>query len=108
MNNERIVLIARLKVKKDSVEAAKQEALEIIAPSRAEEGCINYDFHQQIDDETVFIWHETWENEAAIAAHGASAHFKVFSENVKDLTDEPLQITLTKMVSEKAHSVGVW
>ena len=108
MSDEKIVLIARLKVKQDLVEAAKQQALAIISASRAEEGCINYDFHQQIDDETVFIWHETWIDKAAIEAHGASAHFRDFSERIKDLVDEPLQITLTKMVSEKAHSAGVW
>lgn len=108
MTDEKIVLIARLKVKKETVEAAAKAALAIIEDSRAENGCLNYDFHQAIEDETVFIWHETWENRAAIEAHGASAHFKSFSEQIKDLTDEPLQVTLTKMISEKAQSNGVW
>lgn len=102
MNDEKIVLIARLKVKANSVESAKRAALAIVADSRAEAGCINYDFHQAIDDETIFIWHETWENEAAIEAHGASEHFKNFSRRIKDSVDESLQITLTRMVSEKA------
>ena len=96
------MLIARLKVKKDAVEAAKQAALAIIEDSRAESGCINYDFHQAIDDDTIFIWHETWANKAAIDAHGASAHFKAFSRRIEELIDEPLQITPAKMVSEKA------
>jgi len=102
MNNENVVLIARLKVKPHAVEKAKQAALEIVADSRAEAGCINYDFHQAIDDETIFVWHETWESKAAIDAHGASEHFKDFSTKLKILIDEPLQITLTRMVSEKA------
>ncbi len=102
-NSENIVLIARLKVKKDSVKRAKEAALAIVEDSRAEEGCLNYDFHQAIDDETVFIWHETWKNKAAIDAHGASKHFDAFSRQIKDLTREPLQITLAKMVSEKAQ-----
>jgi quinol monooxygenase YgiN len=102
MNEEKIVLIARLKVKPDSVESAKREALAIVEDSRGETGCINYDFHQGIDDETVFVWHETWADKAAIEAHGASEHFRNFSEQIKDLIDEPLQITLTRMVSEKA------
>ena len=101
-NSENIVLIARLKVKKDAVKQAKEAALAIVEYSRAENGCLNYDFHQAIDDETVFIWHETWESKAAIEAHGASKHFNAFSRQIKDLIDEPLQITLTKMVSEKA------
>lgn len=102
MNDENIVLIARLKVKKDSVEAAKQAALAIVQPSRDEAGCINYDFHQLLDDESVFIWHETWKDRKAIDFHGNSEHFKEFSEAIKDLTEEPLQLTFAKMVSEKA------
>ncbi len=102
MNEENIVLFARLKVKPDSVESAKRAALAIIADSRAETGCLNYDFHQAIDDETIFVWHETWANEAAIEAHGASEHFKDFSRRIEGSVDEPLQITLTKMISEKA------
>jgi quinol monooxygenase YgiN len=101
-NNGNIVLIARLKVKKDAVEFAKQAALAIVEDSRAENGCLNYDFHQALEDETIFIWHETWGDKAAIDTHGQSRHFKDFSERIKDLTEEPLQITLTKMVSEKA------
>ena len=108
MSDEKIVLIARLKVKPDSVEQAKQAALAIVADSRAEADCFNYDFHQAVDDDTIFMWHETWANKAAIEAHGASAHFKNFSALIKDSIDEPLQIILTKMVSEKAQSSGVW
>jgi len=108
MSDGNIVLIARLKVKKEAVEAARQAALAIVENSRAESGCLNYDFHQAIDDPTIFIWHETWTNQAAVDAHGKSPHFKDFSGQIKGLIDEPLQITLTKMVSEKAKSVGVW
>ena len=107
MKSEKIVLIARLKVKPDSVESAKRAALAIVSDSRNEAGCLNYDFHQAIDDETIFVWHETWANKAAIDAHGASEHFKDFSAKIKDSVDEPLQITLTRMVSEKAQPVGI-
>lgn len=102
MSSEKIVLIARLKVKKDAVEEAKKAALAIVEPSRAESGCVNYDFHQAIDDNSIFVWHETWANQTAIDGHGNSEHFKEFSEAVKDLTEEPLQLIFTRMVSEKA------
>ena len=67
-NDNKIVIFARLKVKKAAVEKTKQAALAIIDASRAEAGCINYDFHQAIDDETVFLWHETWAGREAIEA----------------------------------------
>lgn len=101
-DNENIVLFARLKVKQGTETQAKRAALSIIEKSRAENGCLNYDFHQAIDDETIFLWHETWENEAAIDAHANSSHFKEFSAAIENITDEPLQVTFTKIVSEKA------
>lgn len=102
MSDENIVLVARLKVKEDAIEEAKKAALAIVRPSRDEAGCINYDFHQLLDDESVFIWHETWKDQKAIDAHAGSGHFKEFSKAVEDLTEEPLQLTFAKMVSEKA------
>lgn len=103
MNDEKLVLFARLKVKKDAVDKAKSAALAIVADSRAEDGCLNYDFHQATGDETVFLWHETWTDRKAIEAHGNTAHFKEFSHAIENLTEEPLQVTLTKMVSQKAQ-----
>ena len=102
MNDEKIVLFARLKVKVEAVEKAKQAARAIVAASRNETGCINYDFHQAIDDESVFLWHETWANRKAIEMHADSIHFKEFSAAIKDITDEPLQVTLAKTVGEKS------
>ena len=101
-NSENIVLIARLKVKKGTEAEAKKAALAIIEDSRAEAGCLNYDMHEVIDDPTIFVWHETWADKSALEAHGNSSHFKEFSAKVKDMTEEPLQLTFTKMVSQKA------
>ena len=101
MNDEKIVLVARLKVKEDSIEEAKKAALEIVADSRAEAGNINYDVHQAIDDRTVFVWHETWANKAAIDEHFETQFFKDFFAKVEKFAAEPPQMTLTKMITEK-------
>ena len=101
MNDETIVLVARLKVRDDAIEKAKEVALAILDDSRAEEGNINYDIHQAIDDPTVFVWHETWKNKTAVDEHFATSFFKDFAEKVEKIAVEPPQITLTKMISEK-------
>ncbi len=102
MNDEKIVLFARLKVKKGKEDEAKQAALAIVADSRAEAGCLNYDFHQAIDDTTIFFWHETWANKSALDAHFKKPYFAELGAKLKDVAEEPSQLTLTKMVSEKA------
>lgn len=101
MSDEKIVLVARLKVREDAIEEAKTAALTITGQSRAEAGNINYDIHQAIDDPTVFVWHETWVNKAAIDEHFEKDFFKEFFAKVSALATEPPQITMTKMITEK-------
>jgi len=101
MNEEKIVLIARLKVKADKFKEAKAAALALVEPSRKEAGCINYDIHQSIEDETVFFWHETWVNKAALDQHFATSFFGEFFKIVEHIAAEPPQINMTKMITEK-------
>ena len=100
MNDEKIVLIARLKVKSEEVERAKSAALALVGDSRAEAGCINYDIHQSIEDETVFFWHETWVNKAALDEHFETPFFKQFFETVGEVAEEPPQIYLSKKITD--------
>ncbi len=100
MNDEKLVLIARLKVKADKIEEAKAAALQIVADSRAEVGNINYDIHQSIEDETQFFWHETWANKAAIDEHFATPFFQAFFKVVEEIAAEPPQINLTKKITD--------
>ncbi len=99
-NDEKIVLMARLNVKKDQVENLKQAALEIVAQSREEAGCVNYDVHQLIDDETVFLWHETWANKAALDEHFAKQYTRDFFARVDEFAEEPPQINLTRKITD--------
>lgn len=101
MSDEKIVLIARLKVREEAVEEAKKLALRIVADSRTEEGCVNYDVHQAIDDPTVFVWHETWKDKAALDNHFELPYFKEFFAAAGKLAAEEPQITMTRMISEK-------
>ena len=102
MSDEKIVLIARLKVKADKIEAARSAALAIVEPSRKETGCINYDIHQSIEDETVFFWHETWINKVALDEHFATPFFQEFFAIVGEVAAEPPQINLTSMITQTA------
>ena len=101
MSDEKIVLVARLKVREDAIEEAKKLALGITGDSRTEDGCINYDVHQAIDDPTVFVWHETWKDKAALDNHFELDYFKEFFAKAGALMAEQPQITITKMISEK-------
>ncbi len=99
MNDEKVVLFARLKVKADKIEEAKSAALKIVADSRNEAGCINYDIHQSVEDESLFFWHETWANKAALDEHFATTFFGEFFKVVEEIAAEPPQINLTRKIT---------
>ena len=51
------------------VAKVRSELLRLIAPTRNEDGCIEYRLHQDHDDPAVFIFYENWENESSLARH---------------------------------------
>lgn len=48
----------------------------VLAATRAEEGCIGYDFYASIDDPDKIVFVETWRDEAAHAFHMEQAYTK--------------------------------
>ncbi len=65
----------------DTVDAIKT----MVAASRAEDGCYDYTFAQDLSDPDTLIIYERWRDQEALAAHGQSAHMaefqKVMAEN---------------------------
>lgn len=50
-------------------------ATELVQLSRAEDGCIAYDFFASQTIPANFMFCETWANQQALNSHSASAHF---------------------------------
>jgi quinol monooxygenase YgiN len=98
--SDNLYLTAKLKVKADKVAELKSAALAIVAASKAEEGCVSYNVHQSIEDETVFIWREAWKNKAALDEHFEKDYFKKFFEIVDEVAIAAPQIILSKLISE--------
>jgi len=73
-----LTVVAKVVAKKDCLDAVKTELLKLIAPTRKEEGCIEYRLQQDIEDPTVFLFYENWANAACLEQHINSAHFKEY------------------------------
>ena len=70
----KLTVIANIIAKEDKVDLVKAELIKLIDKTRVEEGCINYDLHQDNSNPAHFVFHENWESEAALDTHLASAH----------------------------------
>jgi quinol monooxygenase YgiN len=92
MKSQTITVIARLRAKKGKEEQLRQALLALITPSRLEKGCLNYDFHESLDQPGLFFFHENWANHNALTRHFEMSHFKEAQQKTKDLLAEPPEI----------------
>lgn len=70
-------------------EAAVQAAMgDLIATTRAEDGCIGYDAFVSTQDPTVIRLKEEWRDMGALQAHMAAPHFQKFgSDHAGDMAE---------------------
>ncbi len=73
-----LVLVATIKTNPESRDAVREECLKLLEPTRKENGCIYYDFHDNNKDKNEFTFLEDWESYAAWEAHKQTEHIAVF------------------------------
>jgi len=73
-----IRIVAPFTVKPEYVEALKQALNDIVAASRKEPGCLQYDLHLEIASTNSFVFFERWRSQEDIDLHEKSAHFQKF------------------------------
>jgi quinol monooxygenase YgiN len=69
MNHSTLTVVAMLKAKPGKDATLKQALLALIAPTRKEPGCVNYDLHQSADDPMCFLFHENWTSKQHLDDH---------------------------------------
>ncbi|MFK3960108.1 putative quinol monooxygenase [Guptibacillus hwajinpoensis] len=83
---EQISVTAILKPKTGKEENVLSVLQEVLKGSRNEEGNIQYDVYQSIED-TTFVIYEVWENQQAIETHISSEHYEKYRKDIGDLID---------------------
>jgi quinol monooxygenase YgiN len=97
VNVPKVTVVAKIVAKKESVEDLQRELLKIIEPTRKEDGCIDYNLHQDNDNPAVFIFYENWKSAEALEAHMNTAHFKGLVAAVGGITEEMVVHKLTQL-----------
>jgi len=76
MTNQTVRVVARIVASPEKVEAVKAVLLELIEPSRQDQGCIKYELLQNQSEPTDFTFVEEWTSDDALDAHLATAHME--------------------------------
>ena len=80
-----VTVVATFQAKPGKEEELKKVLTGLVAPTRQEAGCINYDLHQSPEEPGKFLFHENWTSKAHLDAHLQSAHIKALLPRVPEL-----------------------
>ena len=95
---EQISLIAFIKAKAGKEAEVKKVLTDLLAPTRQEEGCINYTMHMNPQDPSHFMFYENWASQALLDKHLNAPHVTAFVARVDELLAEPIDLTKWTMV----------
>ena len=92
---KQLPIIVKFKVKENRIEFVKSELLKILTPTRMEEGCVQYDLHQDIDNPNIFMFYEIWETEALWKIHDSKLHIIEFKRAIEGAIEK---ISFNKLI----------
>lgn len=82
-----LTVIAKLKAKRGSEEPLFDACRRLIAPTLAEDGCINYDMHRSIEDSGTIMFYENWTTRPLWEQHMKSPHLTEFSAATEGMVE---------------------
>jgi quinol monooxygenase YgiN len=74
----------------------------LVAPTRAETECLNYNLHQSIDDGDIWFVYENWRSAEGSEAHMRSPHVKAFLKVAPDLIAADIDLRRFSMITTPA------
>ncbi|GAB3664439.1 putative quinol monooxygenase [Nocardioides korecus] len=83
-----LTVIAFMKAAPGKEDELRRELEALIAPTAAEDGFVNYDLHESVEEPGKFFFYENWESAEKLDAHLATPHLVRFAGMIGDLLDE--------------------
>lgn len=91
-----VYLLAEIQAKPGKEQIVKQALLQLLEPTRQEEGCQQYELFVDENVEGLFLMQEIWTTEQALEGHNNTAHLRHFGEYCKQ-QDALQQVTLRRL-----------
>lgn len=71
----------------------------LVAPTRQETGCLNYDLHVLPGNPARFLFHENWTTKAALDTHLQAPHIQALLPRVGELCTAPPEIVIWERIA---------
>jgi quinol monooxygenase YgiN len=93
-----VVVVAEGKAKPGKEDELRTRLQALLAPTRVEDGCIQYDMHESLDEPGRFVFLERWSSKEALDRHLQTPHLKDFFGFADTLVDGEIGIRLFRQV----------
>jgi quinol monooxygenase YgiN len=92
-----VTVVAILRSQPESAPVVRAELLRLLEPTRAEQGCLNYDLFEDPADPALFIFHENWTSHAELDRHLESSHIQACLGVIESLLESAEVRRLTQL-----------
>ncbi len=79
-----VTVLAKLVAKDGKAELLKPLLEGLLSPTRIEQGCVQYDLHQDVANPETFYFYEVWETSDDLKKHGESSHIQTMRRQASD------------------------
>lgn len=93
-----LTIVANITAKSDKIDLVKTELEKLIAPSLRDEGCVQYDLHQDNDNPAHFMFYENWESRELWLAHMDTQHLQDYGAATEGAVEEFTLHEMTRVV----------
>lgn len=90
----KLTIVANIYAHPDQIERVKTELERLIPITLEEEGCLNYDLHQNNSDPAHFTFYENWQSRELWQAHMEAPHLAAYMQATEGAVAE---FTLAEM-----------
>ena len=97
-----LTLIARLTAKPEYAEILGEALQGMVAPTRAEDGSIDYVIHRDNDDPCVWILYENWRSRADLDAHFDEPYTRALMVRFPELLAKDMELSFCTKVPARA------
>jgi len=94
-----ITVVATFEARPGKENELRNALIGLVAPTRQEAGCLNYDLHVLPENPAKFLFHENWTTKAALDVHLQSPHIQALLPRVGELCVAPPEITIWNRIA---------
>lgn len=87
-NRDLLTVIASMRAAEGKAGELREALIALVEPTSQEEGSVNYDLHESIEEPGRFFFYENWESGEHLDAHLSAPHLQDFVAKMGDLLDE--------------------